>query len=432
MRATSLFSAGTVALMGLLACARPNDHGDRYRTDGPAPPAGEPADAPPAPPPADPPIADPAGPADAGAAVDAGAETAPGGAAAMECTPGVRACRAGDPRSTRQCSETGQWTDGPACATGSSCSGGACVCDEGACEDGVLQEFPGYAQDMFGRGPFLHLTHVPSSGASAIHSLDVRSGLARPPLIPAAGYDVGISPSADASGTVYWCRFRPLMQMVGDLMRGPAPLEPGPCTRPLVSDRHIYFGLSTRNGYFRRALDRPGRQQVFAVAPEGIAVTATHIYFSTVPETGGVVLLRTPVDELTPVQMLGRRAASTGRMFHEIAVDDTHVYVSYADQVLRLPREGGSTFDEFWSHRGPEIEAIRLTDTHVYWSTVTFGLETCVESAIWRRSKLRDDRATLLARRSATCPGGLAIVDGHVYAAFSSYPGPSQILRLRP
>jgi hypothetical protein len=412
-------------LLWLAACAQPNPQGRRRGTgDAGADQQREP----------------PAGAAE----LDAG-ETRPdlageapvsppaGGAGATSaggaCTPGARLCLA-DPQATRSCNEGGQWVDGPRCGPGSSCSGGVCVCDEGTCEVGVLQELPGYLEEMVGGPQRLHVVQREPSGRNALISVDVGTGVVSAPLYPTGGYDLAGGLAADAADVPWWCRGRQLPTIAGDLMKGAMPVERVDCGYPVLSKQHVYFIIGTRDGLFRRPLARAGRETVFPDRPYTVEVTASHIYLSH-HDGRGIVLSRIPVDDLTKVQMLGRRADSPGRMFDRMALDSTHVYLSYADQVLRIPVGGGNSFEDVWSHRGPDIEAIRLTDTHVYWATTTYGVENCSEAAFWRRSKLRDDRAVLLARRPAHCPGGLAIIGEHVYAAVSSSPGPSRILRLK-
>jgi hypothetical protein len=423
LRDTARAAFTAAGLVGLLvaACNQPNNQGRRPVTEDAGPDQqSEPPERGPDP--------DAAGtPPDRAAGMAVPVADA-GGAAAIECTAGARVCLPADRQATRSCSEAGQWVDGPRCAAGRSCSGGSCVCDEGACEDGVLLQMPGYVEDLVGGAEQVHYVHREPTGRSAIHSAVVGTGVASAPLYPPAGYEIAPGLAADATDIPTWCRGRQEPTITGDLMKGTMPLERAPCAEPRLSDRHIYFTVGTEVGLFRRALARPGRQRVFADTPYGVEVTASHIYLSHF--SNGIVLSRIPVEDLGNVQMLGRRAESPGRMFDRIAVDSAHVYVSYADQVLRIALEGGNSFDDIWSHRGPEVDSIRLTDTHVYWATLTQGVETCSEAAFWRRSKLRDDRAILLARRPAACPRGLAIIGDRVYAAVSAWPGPSQILRL--
>ena len=361
----------------------------------------------------------------------------PDAPAGPECTPGVRACL--DGQSSRVCSPQGRWLPGDSCSAGSTCSGGACVCPAGACEDGVLRDLPGYVGRIAVGGDLLHHQHTERAGGSAIHTIDLRTGQTTGVLRAPAGSDMNPALAADAMGSLYWCRRRSDLDLPieGALMRGAEMLAPGACNDLRVTAAHVTFSLDDDSGLFRLALPgRPGgaRETLSTTHPLSFAVTDTHVYFSSFDSPSGLSRLqRFPTEDVSRVQPLGERVGLANRIFDWMATDATHLYVSYLDQILRVAvgGAGGEALQTFWSGDGSEIEAIVLGATHVYWAAVIPSINGCTEAAFWRRSKLRDDDPVLLARREGVCPTDLALAAERVYAAVAGLPGPSQILRLR-
>lgn len=221
-------------------------------------------------------------------------------------------------------------------------------------------------------------------------------------------------------------------------MRGAEALAPGACNGLRVTAAHVIFSLDDGPGLFRRALPgQPGstRETLTTTDPLSFAVTDAHVYFSSFDSPSGLSRLqRVAIEDVSRVQPLGERVGLASRIFDRMAADASHLYVSYLDQMLRVPvggSGGGEALQTFWSGEGSEIEAIVLGATHVYWATVIPSINGCTEAAFWRRSKLRDDEPVLLARREGVCPTGLVLAGERVYAAVAGLPGPSRILRLR-
>jgi hypothetical protein len=377
-------------------------------------------------------------PPDTAAAPPDGPPVAPPDPPAVpECTPGVRACL--DGQSSRVCSPQGRWLPGDSCGAGSTCSGGACVCPAGACEDGVLRDLPGYVARTVTGGDLLHYEHTERAGGTAIHTIDLRTGQETGVLRAPAGSEINPALGADALGGLYWCRRRSNLDLPveGALMRGAEVLAPGACNGLRVTAAQVTFSIDDGPGLFRLALPaRPGgaREPLTTTHPLSFAVTDTHVYFSSFDSPSGLSRLqRFPIDDVSRVQPLGERAGLANRIFDRMAADASHLYVSYLDQILRAPVGGaaGEALQTFWSGEGSEIEAIVLDATHVYWATVIPSINGCTEAAFWRRSKLRDDEPVLLARREGVCPTGLELAGERVYAAVAGLPGPSRILRLR-
>ena len=359
---------------------------------------------------------------------------------APDCSPGVRACL--DRQASRVCSPQGRWLPPDRCTEGATCSGGACVCAVGACEDGVLVDQANYVSALAGAGDFLHYVLVELGSPHAVHTIDLRSGMETGVQPAPAGYEIWPTLAADATGAAYWCRRRvsdmPGIDLVGAVLRGAEVLAEGACKALRVTPAHVTFSVEDENWrsrLYRRALG-PGaaatRETIAASNPYGFDVTGTHIYFTTFADAGvRSSLHRVAVDDLSRVQTLGERAGIGTGIFDRVAADGSHVYVSFNDEILRVPVTGGELFQTFWSGGGVQIATIVLGETHVYWATEIPGLNRCSEAAFWRRSKLRDDEPVLLARRDGLCPSGLALAGDRVYAAVVRPLGPSQILRLR-
>jgi hypothetical protein len=453
-RASLLASALVAAALG--ACLEPNRVGSRVtenaRRDAAASAvadgggfADRPPDATAAPTPTDAPPptgagpgplpSDPRdGPAEAPAAQPPDAEGSP------DCTPGVRACL--DPQASRLCSPQGRWLPADRCTDGATCHGGACVCPAGACEDGVLAEQATYVSALAAAGDFLHYVLVEPSSPDAVHTIDLRSGMETGVQSAPAGYEIWPTLAADAMGAAYWCRRRvsdmPPIDLAGAVLRGTEVLAEGACKALRVTPAHVTFSVqedSWRHRLYRRALG-PGadaaRETIASSNSYGFDVTDTHIYFTTSADTGLRSLLhRVAVDDFSRVETLGERADVGPGIFDRVAADGSHVYLSFNDEILRIPVGGGELFQTFWSGGGVQIATIVLGATHVYWATEIPGVNRCSEAAFWRRSKLRDDEPVLLARREGLCPSGLALAGDRVYAAVVRSPGPSQILRLR-
>jgi hypothetical protein len=414
--------AGAVAAIG--ACGRP----DPSRTGAGTAAVDAPLDAP------SPPF-DTASGVSSDAASEGPPSAPPDGPAAPECTPGVRACIEGP--AARTCSEQGRWLPGERCGAGSTCSGGACVCAAGACEDGVLRAVPGHLSPIAAGGDLLHYLAGGDEDA-AIHSIDLRTRASAGVLRAPAGHGFTDALAADAMGAAYWCT-RSIGEgpaVEGALLRGTERLAPDACADLRVTAAHVTYTLEEGGGLFRRALRPDGAGDRETITPEylrAFAVTDTHVFISTHDGFRQRSLVEAiPVDDLTRARPLAERVGYATRTFDRMAADGSYVYVSYDDQILRVAVAGGDgTFQTVWSGQGREIEAIVLGATHVYWATVTRGVNGCSEAAFWRRSKLRDDEPLLLARRERACPTGLALSGDRVYAAVSGWPGPSQILRLR-
>jgi hypothetical protein len=201
-----------------------------------------------------------------------------------------------------------------------------------------------------------------------------------------------------------------------------------------VAGAHLLFRLEATPGLFRRPLQAgPAITQVISERHVlSFAATDRHLFIATQDESGQRSRIdRLDVADLSQVQLVAERVGFAERIFDTMAVDGTHVYVSFADQILRTGAGGGEAFQTFISAEGPQIESIVLSDTHVYWTALVPGINDCSEAEVWRRSKLRDDQPVRLARREGVCPNGLELTDDRLYVAVAGLPGPSQILRLR-
>jgi hypothetical protein len=367
-------------------------------------------------------------PAEVPAPVPSDASVAP------ECTPGVRACL--DGQSHRVCSREGRWLPAEGCAGGTTCSGGACVCPAGACEDGVLVDEPGYVSALAAVGDFLHYALIDPGVPDSVRTVDLRRGMQTGLQRAPAGWEVLPTLAADPAGTVYWCRRLLSDQgvMMGALLRGPQVLAPIPCGAVRVTTSDLLFSILEDDRLYRRALTSGPAGVAETVVADGLyafEATDTDLFFTTRNADGTrSALQRIARDDPDRVLTLGERVDAS-RAFDRLAADASHVYISFEDEILRVGIGGGEAFQTFWSGAGPEIEAIVLSQTHVYWATRIQGLYRCSEAAFWRRSKQRDDEAVMLARRQGVCPTGLALTEHGVHAAVAGTPGPSQILRLR-
>jgi hypothetical protein len=403
---------------------RPDDAGVRETSDLPAD-ATSTADAEPDAPPDAAPDAEP----------DAALDAAPVPDAPLmpECTPGTRACVAGP--ATRLCNDQGRWVPGESCGSASVCSGGACVCAAGTCEDAVLRAEPGYVAEIAIGGNTLYYRYAIALD-SDIRSIDLRTGMPGPIQRAAAGYYVNSGLAADPQGAVYWCRrlSDENAPLEGALMRGDGVLAAGACTRLRLTDSHVLFKMEDENGLFRFPRAGAGsRETVTTKYPASFDSTPTHLYFASADDGPRLWsrIERIPVDNLgAPPQTIAERAGFDTHIFDYMAIDADYVYVPYQGQILRAAIAGGD-FQTFWSGDGSDIRGIVMSDTHVYWMSEIESERGCSESAFWRRSKLRDDEATLLARRDGVCPTGLQLTPDHLYAATSGLPGPSRIFRLR-
>jgi hypothetical protein len=441
----------------LSACETPNLRGVRTAWDGavigdsggrsdaavdaPVDRAPPPADAAPAPPDTriEPPGRPPDAAAPTGVPPDAAPDTRPlpppDASTAPECTPGVRGCI--DTGASRVCSPQGRWLPAERCAGGTTCSGGACVCPAGACEDGVLRAQPGYIGQIAAGGGRLHYTHFQTGATDFVETVDLGNATTLAVQRPPVGDTVNPGLAADAMGALYWCRRREMATpgMEGELMRGSEVLAPGVCDRLLASGPHLLFSLEATPGLFRRPLRAAATVAAELITDRGLlsfAATDRYLFVATRDQD----LQRSRIERMevadpSRVQMIAERVGFFEQIFDAMAVDEAHVYVSFADQILRTGTGGGEAFQTFVSAEGPEIEHIALSDTHVYWTVLVPGINACSEASVWRRSKLRDDQPVRLARRERTCPNGLTLAGDRVYAAVVGLPGPSQILRLR-
>ena len=262
-----------------------------------------------------------------------------------ECTPGVRACLEG--MATRQCSEEGRWLPGEGCAAGSTCSGGACVCAAGSCEDGVMRDEPGYIAEIAVAGTILHYRYAMGLGTD-IRSLDLRTGAFGGVMPPAAGYGVSPGLAADASGALFWCRRNTddMGPIDGALMLGDQVFAPGACSRPLATPTHVLFMLDDETGLFQvsRASAAPIRSEtITSKYPASFFATATHLYFASADDGPRLWsrIERVPLDDFTRPQTVAERDGFDTHIFDHMAVDDTDLYVSYQGQILRSPAAGG-------------------------------------------------------------------------------------------
>jgi hypothetical protein len=352
-----------------------------------------------------------------------------------ECTPGARAC--GEGPAARLCGDQGHWLPVESCGSGSICSGGACVCPGGGCEDGVLHSEPGFVVEISVAGNVLYYMYASYPVPTDIRSIDIHTGAPGPVQKASAGYRVNNGLAADASAGLYWCRrlsdeFAPIE---GALMLGDRVVAPGACTKLLLTPTHVFFMLDEETGLFRvpRAPGGPVKRETVTMKyPASFWATPTHIYFASADDFPRIWsrIERVPLDDFTHPQTVAERAAFDTHIFDHMAIDGSHLYTSYNGQILRAPADGGD-FQTFWTSSGSDIQAIVLSDTHVYWSTVIESERGCAEAAFWRRSKVRDDEATLLLSREGVCPQGLALTPDRLYVATAGLPGPSQILRLR-
>ena len=114
-----------------------------------------------------------------------------------------------------------------------------------------------------------------------------------------------------------------------------------------------------------------------------------------------------------------------------MVVDDTHLHAVNGETIVRAPIQGGA-METFWQGNGSSVIALALGGVHLYWSTAIPATAGCLEAAVWRQPRRRNEPPTMLASFPGVCPGTeLPLVGEHLYLALSSVETPSRIVRLR-
>ncbi len=424
-----------VAVALLAACAQPNAHGNRPQLpDGAAGPdvAARDGGGVAGPPEAGTPPADAAaldggrpnpGTPDA-AAPDASAADGPPDAAPERCTPQELGCST-DGKAIRMCDEQGRWVEGVTCGPQSACSAGRCLCGPGACEVTPILGTPGVVEALAGAGRSLFLT-VNGTSAS-IRRLDLDSR-AEQVLQTGAGLFTRFSIDADPMGNLAWCseEFGGNGRS-GQVVFGAQVIDTGPCTQVRkLGDRVFYNGQQL----YRRALDGSAAEVVTPEVVTTFEIAGEHLYFF-INRNAEAELKRFPLADAGRVESLLRRPDG---IFRQIAVDGTHAYLVAEDGIVRLPVAGGAP-EMYWRDAGPEVWALALTETHVYWSTSRFDGSTCAETQVWRQPKIGSG-AVVLSTVGGHCAGHLFVLGPHIYTGIaasqgSSSSGPTQVLRIR-
>jgi hypothetical protein len=420
--------AAAIAALWLMACAQPNAKGLRDRlADGGAPDGGPLPDVPAdtlavdkggmtGPPDAPAPLPDVAAPVDA-----PGPDTAP----PPECTLGQVDCSAeGRPRT---CSEQGSWTLGAACPAQTACSAGQCLCPAG-CDLGPVSgvQMPGLVEDLTAGGRFLFLAiSGPNAGIRRVNldggeEADVERGQ--------AGVFTRYGLQADTMGTLLWCSDAMAVGgRTGQLVYGTMELETGWCIQVRRREGLVYY-LGPQ--LLRKPLDSSPPEVVSSESMVRFELTRDHVYFVGGNPGRDAFLKRLPLADPGATEPILNRDDLN---LLALLADGSHVYLTAAEKILRVPQAAGATAEVFWEGAGTDPFGLAQTDSHVYWSTTTSSNSGCTEARVWRRPK-SGGTALPLTTRQGVCASRLVVHDGYLYAVFfpnSEGFATSQIFRIR-
>jgi hypothetical protein len=315
-------------------------------------------------------------------------------------------------------------TCSPACAAGSQCREGVCVCSPASCDEGPFFVTDGGGFHLAAGSNFL----VFDGGPSGVMKLNLATRQAMPLSgLKYPGIVWGLA--VDAQDQTYWCRDDDgaTASSRWSLMRNDTVLESRYCRSGLrVTDTHLYVADTV--ALFRRRLDRPG-VEILLDSPtfESIEVDETYTYYGT--------------NELDTTQLRRVRHDAPGRsekLFETpgfdvftITLDRQHVYFAGRTVLRRLPLAGGPV-EDLWSNEvGGSIRVLALSSTHLYWATST--ADTCQETRLFRRGKI-GGATQLLASFPERCARGLVLHGDRLYLA-TSVPlgaGKNAIHRIRP
>lgn len=315
-------------------------------------------------------------------------------------------------------------TCSPACAAGSECSEGVCVCSPASCDEGQFFVTDGGGFRLAAGSNFL----VFDGGPSGLMKLNLATRQAMPlPGVKNPGTVWGLA--VDAQDQTYWCHDDqgPTASTRYSLMRNDTVLETRYCRSGLrVTDTHLYVADTV--ALFRRRLDRPG-VEILLDAPtfESIEVDETYTYYGT--------------NELDTTQLRRVRHDAPGRsekLFETpgfdvfmLALDRQHVYFAGRTLLQRLPLAGGPVEDLWYHEAGRSIRVLALSSTHLYWATST--ADTCQQTRLFRRGKT-GGATQMLASIPERCPRALVLHRDRLYLATSVPVGGDKnaIYRIRP
>jgi hypothetical protein len=315
-------------------------------------------------------------------------------------------------------------TCSPACAAGSECSQGVCVCSA-SCNEGLFFGTEGGGFHLAAGSNFL----VFDGGPSGVMKLNVATRQAMPLSgreFPGVVWGLAV----DAQDQTYWCRDDDGATASArfSLMRNDTVLESRYCRSGLrVTDTHLYVADTV--ALFRRRLDRPG-VEILLDSPtfESIDVDETHTYYGT-NELDTTQLRRVRHDAPGRSEKLFE---ATGSDVFTIALDRQHVYFAGRTVLRRLPLAGGPVEDLWFNEAaGGSIRVLALSSTHLYWATST--ADTCQETRLFRRGKI-GGATQMLASFPERCPRALVLQGDRLYLA-TSVPlgaGKNAIYRIRP
>jgi len=315
-------------------------------------------------------------------------------------------------------------TCSPACAAGSDCSEGVCVCSPASCDEGPFFGTEGGGFHLAAGSNFL----VFEGGPSGVMKLNVASRQAMP--LSGLKYPGNVwGLAVDAQDQTYWCRDNDGATAGArwSLMRNDTVLESRYCRSGLrVTDTHLY--VADTLALFRRRLDRPG-VEILLDSPtfESIEVDETHTYYGT-KELDTTQLRRVRHDAPGRSEKLFE---TPGADVFTIALDRQHVYFAGRTVLRRLPL-GGGPVEDLWSNEvGRSIRVLALSSTHLYWATSS--ADTCQETRLFRRGK-SGGATQVLASIPERCAHALVLHGDRLYLA-TSVPigaGKNAIYRIRP
>jgi hypothetical protein len=412
-----------VALLVLPACVQPNltgtrglDGGDAAGLDGPADVPGDlPADLP-----AD--IGVEAAAPDMAPAAD---RPPPPDGPAAECTPRALGCSA-DGRSTRTCSDQGQWMVNGTCAAQTTCSGGICLCAPEVCDEGAIHQLgrtPGFVGDLAGGGNAL--TIAINGPQSSIRRFVLPSGPET--VVHMGGPELALyALDIDPMGNLLWCSdVHTTTYQTGELVYGTTQLDTGSCTHVRRRDNTVYY---RSDALYRKGLDGSPRQMVTREPMDIFELAGDFVYF--IGRDGQDSFLeRALLSDPTRVDTLARRS---DWVLHRLLVDATHAYVMAEDGILRFAQTAGAQMETFWHDAAAQPWAMAQTDSHVYWSTSTISGSNCTQAQVWRKPKQGGPEA-VLSTVPGRCAGELVVLGQFLYAIVGGTPGATatDLLRIR-
>jgi hypothetical protein len=165
---------------------------------------------------------------------------------------------------------------------------------------------------------------------------------------------------------------------------------------------------------------------------QGYALDGEHLYVSGLDEDSDrMIVQRVRLDDPGQVQTVATQPQPRDGSFDTMVVDGTHLYAEDGERIVRAPI-GGGAMETFWRGNGSAVMALALGEAHLYWSTAIPAAAGCLETAVWRQPRRRDEPPTMLASFPGVCPSpDLPLVGEHLYLALFSVETSSQIVRLR-